>query len=178
MFHYRSVHFPIALLLLGAFLEVVAWWMKEERKHTLHTVSLMLLMFGWAGTLASVGTGLWMESEFNHPRLDLHKTLGIACLVLASLTIICHAVRRRWPWMVGLRTGFYLATAILVALTGHHGGMMAHGEQKEQDKPGQRRETPSLEGKEEVLRIAPRRLPPRRSPSAPTTPRTVQKNRP
>lgn len=159
MLHFQSVHFPIALLLVGALFEVIGYFSSQPFPRQ---ASLLFLVLGWIGAGVAVGSGLWLGSEHVDSLLQTHKTLGLVTLGLSSGALLMHLLHKRWKPLAYVRSVFYGSAAILVACTAHFGGLMVHG-QGPKDKPTAREKAESSEG---LIRIQPPRLRPQR-----TTPR-------
>jgi len=92
--HPLMVHFPIALLFSGLFLELLGWFFKSNE---LQQTAKWNLWLGMLGALAAVSSGLWAEaivehSEEVHGIMELHKILGLTVLgisiVLAGWRLI------------------------------------------------------------------------------------------
>ena len=85
--HPMVVHFPIALLLTGVVLDLVALVL---RRPTLHRIALWNLSLGMLAAGVAVLTGLRAETVAKHSFniwqvMDLHKRLGISTLILGLM---------------------------------------------------------------------------------------------
>ena len=94
--HPLVVHFPIALLLTGAGLELLAWIFKRPG---LRTVALWNLSLGTLAAGAAVWTGLRAEDVAKHSFeiwqvLELHERLGISTLILGVMVVSWRLARR------------------------------------------------------------------------------------
>ncbi len=84
--HPLVLHFPIALILLAAGIEVLG--LKWEHPQFARLVPFLLIV-GAVGALAASGTG-WVFAHESYPRpalrwmLQWHRCLGIAATVLAA----------------------------------------------------------------------------------------------
>lgn len=129
--HVVMVHFPVALLMVMALIEVLRWRRKTGSMD--QTVALIAVIAALS-SIVSVIQGLMLdgssdgESEYART-LALHKWLGISTAVFAIGAAII-ALRRQLGDTAGL-TKIYRALvlpgAALVSLTGHYGGMAVHG---------------------------------------------------
>ena len=129
--HVVMVHFPVALLMVMALIEVLRWRRKTGSMD--QTVALIAVIAALS-SIVSVIQGLMLdgssdgESEYART-LALHKWLGITTAVFAIGAAII-ALRRQLGDTAGL-TKIYRALvlpgAALVSLTGHYGGMAVHG---------------------------------------------------
>ena len=130
--HVVVVHFPVALLMVLALIEVLRW--RRPTGSMDQTVAIIAVIALLSSILAVV-QGLLLAGdgggEGEHARLlFLHKWLGIATAVVALGTTVL-ALRRQLgdtPGLTRLYRAFVLPGAILVSLTGHYGGAMVHGE--------------------------------------------------
>ena len=129
--HVVVVHFPVALLILLALIEVLRWRRKTGSMD--QTVALIAVIAALSSIVAMI-QGLMLggdDGESDYARLvALHKWLGIATTVVACAAAII-ALRRQLGDTIGLTRiyrAFVLPGAILVSLTGHYGGALVHGE--------------------------------------------------
>jgi uncharacterized membrane protein/mono/diheme cytochrome c family protein len=128
-FHLVAVHFPIALLIAAAFAEFCAA-QRGSRIPTPEVRFCVLLGATSAVIAASLG---WIHAGNGHgvgaPRtLDIHRWIGTATAVWSVVTALL--VERQWRR--GVRSQWFrawlLVGAILVAVEGHFGGMLVHGD--------------------------------------------------
>lgn len=127
--HPQLVHFPIACATLAALLQLSA---VIFRRPSLTLPAVLTLGIGAIMAIAAAVTGTAQEEVVGqlpgiHDSLELHETLGnITTWVmgLGSLVIIyLHLKGKLPPW------GFLvvlIALAILVQVTGHHGGKLVY----------------------------------------------------
>ncbi|NNE71256.1 MAG: hypothetical protein HKN29_12950 [Rhodothermales bacterium] len=140
LLHPLVVHFPIVLLLVAAGMVVI--WSVRDRDGWLR----MACGFAWLGSVAAVvasRTGEQLEEEVRgtpmvETLIDLHElsadwTVLLAfCLSLVLTTLLFGA--RWWPNRAGSPGAIRLlvlllaiAVAVLIAWTGHLGGLMVWG---------------------------------------------------
>lgn len=137
--HPATVHFPIALLLLGGGFVVIGW--KFPSVGTQIPLACLLIgaasavaasMMGWA--FASVqGYGGWTKlgpSLMDQPGIVLHRwsavlltVLSVAFAAIALWSIRTESPRATRIWKLGL-----LVCAMLVGAVGHQGGELTYGE--------------------------------------------------
>ena len=151
MWHFRVIHFPIALLLVGFLMEILSYSLQGKNWRF---ASLSLLFLGAMGSIAAVATGLWIESEHNDPLLETHRLLALSCMASTIAAAFAHFLSFKVNWMRYLRTFFYAIAALLVIITGHYGGTMSHGQGD--DNP------PSEQGRSSgIIQIQPPKIPPK-----------------
>ncbi|MCJ7420295.1 hypothetical protein L8951_00500 [Sphingomicrobium astaxanthinifaciens] len=121
--HPLSVHFPIALLLVAAFLEVAGI---ARRRWRADAAVRLLLVTGAAGALVAallgwVHTGPWLGGD---AVMQWHRWMGSA-IALVAVALAWHAGRAS-ERRVLLRTAL-VALALAVAVQGYLGGELSHG---------------------------------------------------
>lgn len=125
-FHPILVHFPIALFLFGAFLEVLG---ARGKGNGLREVAKWNLIAGAVAGWAAVPTGL-VSSKLSGYELTpgtpvfLHFVSGLVAALLMTAVLV---VRRKAE---PNRAGYWLllfATAALVGAVGHFGGSLVYG---------------------------------------------------
>lgn len=130
--HVVMVHFPVALLMVLALIEVLRWRRKDG---AMDQTVLIIAVITAVSSIISVVQGLMLAGDGGgdgeHARLlALHKWLGIATTVVA-VGAAAIALRRQLgdtPGLTKLYRALVLPGAILVSLTGHYGGQMVHGD--------------------------------------------------
>ena len=131
-FHPALVHFPIALLLVGAALE---FQQVVRRVPVRSEFARQLLLLGTLVALAAVVSGLRLfhAEDFRERTFDairLHRVLGLSTLTAAVLASLVGGLGSgRGP--VGTRLVLYALiygpTAERVGLAGHYGGWVVFG---------------------------------------------------
>jgi uncharacterized membrane protein len=127
-FHQPLVHFPIALLAAAAAGEL--WSLRQGGPAPLPAVRFCLCL-GAAAALPTVALGFLHAlggGGAGSPRpLGLHRWLGAG----AGLVAVAAAALSEWDARRGMRSwcarAAIAAAALLVALAGHFGGILAHG---------------------------------------------------
>lgn len=128
--HPAVVHFPIALLVVGAALEAFSWLTRRARASE---AAQIIVPLGAAAALLAMGLGLAAE-EFAesggeaHDVLERHETLGITTALLSVAVAVLGrvAARRGGAWLVVYRLAL-IAVAALVSVTGYVGGEVVFG---------------------------------------------------
>ncbi|KAA1260364.1 Planctomycete cytochrome C [Rubripirellula obstinata] len=136
--HPATVHFPVALLLLGAAFVVLGWkWPAVGTQ-----IPLACLLIGAVTAIASTamgfsfaverGYGSWdrFDAAIMEKEVFWHRWSGVVVSVLAAVFAIIALVSLRTKnarmttvWKAGL-----LVCAAIVGLVGHQGGEMSYGE--------------------------------------------------
>ncbi|MFZ4560020.1 MAG: c-type cytochrome domain-containing protein [Saprospiraceae bacterium] len=119
--HPLLVHFPIALLLVAAGLE---WYGRTEKGRAFLPVVPLLLLLGALGAAFSALSGYLLSRTggYEPSVLSGHRNAGIA---LAATSLLLAGLYQRLP---RLRLPCLLGLGVLVALTGHQGGTITHGQ--------------------------------------------------
>ena len=128
--HPRLVHFPIALLVLGALALLWALWRDEDNARRWGQISLLL---GWLLTIPALITGLIDKAQLPADSpvaalADRHTTAIFAMWILYGLTLYWHMrwqatlqTRQRWLLM-----GLLLVASAVLLLAGHWGGQLVY----------------------------------------------------
>jgi mono/diheme cytochrome c family protein len=129
-FHVPVIHFPIALFLTAAALELWCLW---RRIRAPWPPVRLCVQLGAAGSAVAVALG-WLHADFggygagSPAVLGLHRWLG----TLGSCSAAVAAVAAEIASRRGRRSLFFLlmlfATALFIAAAGHFGGSLVHGE--------------------------------------------------
>src|SRR5687768_7702869 len=128
-FHVAIVHFPIALLLLAGGIEAGR---AIKRKETASPTALACLIIGGVAAVASSVVG-WIHKGYtghaaeSGANLQLHQWIGIASAVSAIVALALLGLRNRQRAVMSYRFAT-IACGVLVAIAGHYGGNLTHGE--------------------------------------------------
>lgn len=125
--HPGTVHFPIALLVVAALLEVLQI-LKKRREPAGGTIPLTWLSAATAAPAALFGFMLADHTGTGGAVLDLHKWLGVSTAVVTFVAAGC-AIRAKASSasLLALRVSVILG-ATLVLATGYYGGELTEGE--------------------------------------------------
>lgn len=138
--HVLLVHFPIALIMVGAIYEIIAAiagvGRHDDPTHRGSGPSRVALWIVLAGALAAMATAWsgWTYANFDFARdtsetLTWHRWIGVAAGITAGLClglgVIATAKHQRR--LTNLYRVFLVAGAVLVGFAGHYGGVMVHG---------------------------------------------------
>ncbi|GMV26083.1 MAG: hypothetical protein AMXMBFR58_21140 [Phycisphaerae bacterium] len=136
--HAILVHFPIAMVIVAATLEVLTALRSRFRPSSAPLVSptgLTCLSFGALGAIAASVAG-WLNADAegvgsaDQATLFWHRWLGITVSAIAALAVIAGLIARAGrmaPALAAYRAAIVLA-ALLVGFTGHLGGSMVYGD--------------------------------------------------
>ncbi len=130
-FHSVAVHFPVALIVVAALAEVLAF---VTKKSLFRDAARFSLVVGAMVGIAAVAVG-WSAGAFtNYPTelsrtFVLHKWLGTCIgVLLVVAAILCEVYHRRGSRAAGAGYRLILAVAVvLIGLTGHFGGILVYG---------------------------------------------------
>ncbi len=144
MLHPATVHFPVALLTVGALLWLVGWWAGPDgRAGFLRPTASLLLVAGTLAAWAAVLTGFWADDAVGHavpnaPLLQDHENLALVTASLATAAVLVdlgrwllagRPIRGRLPAVArGLTAGLLLATVLSLGLAAHHGAALVYAE--------------------------------------------------
>lgn len=124
--HYPITDFAVSLVVLAAFVDLLGRAL--ERPHWKVAVD-WLLMTGFAGGLAAMGTGLWLAVD-HHPANEdtqsLHQWFAYSTVGATAIAVAARLFERRLPSLGALRTAALAIAAGLVCCTGYVGGRMTH----------------------------------------------------
>jgi uncharacterized membrane protein len=126
--HPVALHFPLALLLVGAAAVVWNWFRGEEG---VGEFAFHCIWIGAAMSLVAAVTGWFLgEEEAGEKGLELHRWFGVgsaaAAVVLTAMASLSRTDAR--PGLLGMTRIFALVTAAGTAYAGHLGGEMVWGE--------------------------------------------------
>lgn len=131
-FHPMTVHFPIALILIGFLADIISLFFKKEKCLAKTGFYLMI-----AGTISAIIAYISGNFYTEHPEegaihevFELHETAAIitlAIMILATAVRIVFVASKldetNLKWFV---FALYLLGSISVALTGYWGGSMVY----------------------------------------------------
>jgi uncharacterized membrane protein len=121
--HPAVVHFPVALFLFGAFLELLGRW---KNKPELGIAAVWNLWFGFLGGIVALATGLIASYRLGYGLPPTGPALPhmIAALIAFALMGLTLAMR---PRRLKAYLPILIAAALAVAVTGYLGGLTAFG---------------------------------------------------
>jgi uncharacterized membrane protein len=119
--HPMIVHFPIGLLFVAAFLELLIWRNKNELKPAVTTI----MMVAAISSVVSVVMGLLLANtgSYGAESLPLHQWTGISTLFLSVVSAWFYRSGRR-----NIAKIFLVTSCFSVLVTGHLGAELTHGE--------------------------------------------------
>lgn len=128
--HPVVVHFPIGILFIAFFFELLS---KLKKYENLRHATQPALLIGVISAVVSVITGLYLSDEggYNDELLVRHKQLGITTAALSAaiygFRLVAHRIFRDPNYRGKFNTVLFVPLIIIVSLTGHFGGSMTHG---------------------------------------------------
>lgn len=124
--HFPLTDFAVSLLALAALIDVARLVLRRASWAT--TVDV-LLVTGFLGALAAVGSGLWLVAAHAHVHDDLlsiHHWFAYGTLATASVSVIARLLQKRSAVFGPIKTATLVLSALLVSGAGFYGGKMAH----------------------------------------------------
>jgi uncharacterized membrane protein len=125
--HPLIVHFPIGLLIVALFLEVIAI---RKKSNELRPAINILLVTGAACAVLSVAFGWLLEEQdsYSGDVLVLHKWTGIATAALAIAAAFLHGrAVRGVPQLITAYRAVLVTTVVGVTIAGHLGASLTLG---------------------------------------------------
>jgi len=120
--HPLIVHFPISIIIVALMLEI---FQRIKRNKSLADAIRVLIYVGCISAVFAVIFGLLLSTtdSYGGDLLPVHQWSGIATMILSMLTAIA-ATRRLYQ----AQFVFLVVTVALVAIAGHYGAMLTHGD--------------------------------------------------
>lgn len=128
--HPMIVHFPIALLVFAAILELFTIRKYDSK---FRPGIQLLVLIGATGTIIAAAFG-WLLADsdgIEGELLDLHQQLGIGTAVLSLLVLFFLLKANKNPLsnQIKLYRSFLFIASLGVSVSGHFGAMLTHGEE-------------------------------------------------
>ena len=130
-FHPLSVHFPIALIVVGFLFDLVSLFYKKEP--CLSRAGYFLQVLGMLGAIVAWGTGYFiagttsMEGEALQARNihELFATLSLVFIIIATLArIIMVYWKTENTFYKYIPLGLFFASFVFISITGYLGGRL------------------------------------------------------
>ncbi|WP_289644708.1 chitobiase/beta-hexosaminidase C-terminal domain-containing protein [Maribacter aestuarii] len=124
-FHPVLVHLPIGIIVFAFVLEI---YQRLRPKENLASVIKLALGFGAIAALASIGTGLLLESNgaYDETLLFRHKWMAISLTAVTIFLFFAKTAKQKWAGQSYFP--LFITANIMLILAGHWGGSMTHGE--------------------------------------------------
>src|SRR5262249_52894563 len=129
--HPILVHFPIALLITGALVEL---WRAIRRHPGVSPTGFTCVVLGGLAAAAAAGAG-WLSADFDRTgpdstTLTIHRWIGVSVACASMVVIVLGLVAARSQSGRGTRPYrvLLILVAIAVGVGGHFGGMMTYGD--------------------------------------------------
>ena len=129
--HAMIIHFPIALLTVGFFLEMISLFTKMV---LYKKAAFLLLLLGALGTVASYLTGNFagegIEEGSLKEALDMHERAANLSLWLTIVTaivyLVAHVYKNKKVWMRVASVILFASVVGAIARTGYLGGQLVY----------------------------------------------------
>lgn len=123
-FHPVLLHLPIGALMITFYLDLIGRIRKDYHRASV-TYGLGFSAF-FAVISGILGYFLSLEGGYEGETLDTHLWLGIGTAVLTSFLFVLIKLDQKWSRMIFFPV--FLITLTTVAITGHFGSMLTHGD--------------------------------------------------
>ncbi len=126
--HTLAVHFPIGLLVVALFLEILT--VGGKRSGLREGINWMVYLGAIFAALATIlGFLLKTFDDYSGDLVDTHQLLGIATAVfsVASSFFLYQTIKGKFPNYLAYRVSL-IATVLFLTITGHLGANLTHGE--------------------------------------------------
>ncbi len=130
-FHPLLVHFPIALLLAAALLDLAALWRARRPGAVFPSpASRVVLVLGALSAIGAVVTGyaLGTSGGYGGPVFERHLYFGVWVALAASLAVLTRLLVQEGRFWRVAYASLLAATAMVLAIAGHLGATLTHGE--------------------------------------------------
>lgn len=123
--HPLALHLPIGLFAGAVLMELVAWWSPGASggRRVMH-----LALAGSAAVAAFTGWQLGSGQDYGGALVDDHRTLGLAFAGTTVAVALAELLGSGSTRGVLLRRVLLVLCGGLLTVTGHHGGMITHGQ--------------------------------------------------
>jgi len=127
--HPMMVHFPIALILVAAVMELFTL---NNFRHSFRSGIRVLVILGAISAIASAGMG-WLlaeNEEISGSMLDFHRIIGLSSAGLSVLLLVLlhKSELNPGPSLVKTFRFFLFLTGVGIGVAGHLGAALTHGE--------------------------------------------------
>ena len=119
--HHPITDFPVALLVIAAMFQVACFVLKRPQWQVIADATLVV---GFVGSLAAVGTGVWLVAVSDHGRskiLSIHHWFAYSALGVAAVATLALALSKRRPELAKVKIVALVISAGLVSAAGFFG---------------------------------------------------------
>jgi uncharacterized membrane protein len=127
--HPLVLHFPIALLLLAAVLEVLPRLRRKEYGPGYANAKWIVLVLGAVSAIVAATMGLTLSASgaYAGASVSSHKFFGLAVAALASASVAFKFASQRKPGLHALYGISLTGAVVAIFVAGHFGGKLTHG---------------------------------------------------
>ena len=127
--HPLVIHFPVTLILFAALIELLT--LKNFNNKFRPTLGLILYI-GAASAFLSALLGLLLANieDYGPGKVAIHQWIGIGTAIFALATAYLYflVIKKEKLFLVKSYRGFLFFTAFAVAVAGHYGALLTHGD--------------------------------------------------
>ena len=130
--HPSLIHFPIALLTVGAIASVLFRFLRNRSGERWGVYSLLT---GWALTLPALISGIIdknkiVPNSIAEPVADLHTSLMVSMWIIFGVALYLYYIWRKKEELVGAKLWFWfgllLLGMVILAIAGHQGARLVY----------------------------------------------------
>lgn len=128
-FHPMTIHFPIALIMIGFIVDLVSIFIKKDP--CLSRTGYYMEIFGMIAAIVAFGTGYYFTSQLSgeaglaRAEHKLFATFTLVFIILATIfRVLIVYLKKENTYLKWIALGLYLCAFIFVIYTGHLGGML------------------------------------------------------
>lgn len=129
--HPMLVHFPIAFILAGFFVEVISLFFQKEP--LLSAAGFWLLIIGSLGSVTSYASGAFLTEELRGAAGSMQDTHELFAEITVVSALICTVFKiylktegKEKSFLKWIALAIYAFTAITVSITGYYGGVLVY----------------------------------------------------
>lgn len=128
-FHPMTVHFPVAMILVGFLIDLISMFRKKEP--CLSQMGYYMVILGMIAAIVAFGTGYYFTNSLSGEAgtvRDEHKLFATFTLVFiilaATFRVLIAYLKKEHTYLRWIGLCLFLCSFIFVAITGYLGGML------------------------------------------------------